>query len=102
MTESCYSRKKMFIHADYFQGGSTGNPKGVMISHGNCLNQLKSIFLGNRFGTLKIWKDIYIAYLPLAHVIELTCELGCLLHGIKMGYSSPQTSLLNLDLRFNS
>ena len=72
-------------------GGSSGNPKGVMISHGNLLTSLISIIM--RLGTIKPWKDIYIAYLPLAHVLEITCELGCLFNGVKIGYSSPQTSL---------
>lgn len=35
--------------------------------------------------------DVYIGYLPLAHVLELTCEVGCLANGIRIGYSSPLT-----------
>lgn len=35
--------------------------------------------------------DIYVAYLPLAHVLELTCESICFLQGIPIGYSSPLT-----------
>ncbi len=36
-------------------------------------------------------KDIYIGYLPLAHVLELSAELSCLATGVKIGYSSPLT-----------
>ena len=36
-------------------------------------------------------KDVYIGYLPLAHVLELSAELVCLSHGCRIGYSSPQT-----------
>jgi len=36
-------------------------------------------------------KDRYIAYLPLAHVLELLAESSCLMFGIKIGYSSAQT-----------
>jgi long-chain acyl-CoA synthetase len=35
--------------------------------------------------------DIYIGYLPLAHVLELTAETSCIAHGTPVGYSSPQT-----------
>lgn len=35
--------------------------------------------------------DIYIGYLPLAHVLELMCESICFLSGIPIGYSSPLT-----------
>ncbi len=35
--------------------------------------------------------DIYIGYLPLAHVLELACEVSCVVHGTSIGYSSPQT-----------
>lgn len=72
-----------------YTSGSTGNPKGVMISHLNLITSIKTVI--KRFGTIKLEKDIYICYLPLAHVLELCCELGCLLNGIRTGYSSPQT-----------
>lgn len=35
--------------------------------------------------------DIYIAYLPLAHVLEMTAEISCVSYGCRIGYSSPQT-----------
>ena len=35
--------------------------------------------------------DTYIGYLPLAHVLELSAELSCLAHGVRIGYSSPLT-----------
>ena len=35
--------------------------------------------------------DIYIAFLPLAHVLELLAENTMMLFGVKVGYSSPNT-----------
>lgn len=35
--------------------------------------------------------DIYMAFLPLAHVLELIAESMCMLFGIPVGYSTPLT-----------
>ncbi len=72
-----------------YTSGSTGNPKGVMISHGNVLTSLKALY--PRLGTIRLEKDIYVAYLPLAHILELCIEIGSLVNGIRIAYSSPQT-----------
>ena len=72
-----------------YTSGSTGNPKGVMLSHRNVLTSLKTF--NKRLGTIRVNQDIYICYLPLAHVLELCCELGCITQGVRIGYSSPLT-----------
>ena len=35
--------------------------------------------------------DLYIGYLPLAHVFELTIEISLLIIGIPIGFSNPQS-----------
>jgi long-chain acyl-CoA synthetase len=76
-----------------YTSGSTGNPKGVMMSHGNILASVKSFPI--KLGPTTHKKDIYVAYLPLAHVLELVAELGCYINGIRIGYSSPATLVDN-------
>ncbi|XP_010153157.1 PREDICTED: long-chain-fatty-acid--CoA ligase 3, partial [Eurypyga helias] len=71
-----------------YTSGSTGVPKGVMISHCNIIAGITG--MAERIPSLGE-KDIYIGYLPLAHVLELSAELVCLSHGCRIGYSSPQT-----------
>ncbi|NWS23113.1 ACSL3 ligase, partial [Pachyramphus minor] len=71
-----------------YTSGSTGIPKGVMISHCNIIAGITG--MAERIPNLGE-KDIYIGYLPLAHVLELSAELVCLSHGCCIGYSSPQT-----------
>ncbi|XP_034453583.1 long-chain-fatty-acid--CoA ligase 4 [Hippoglossus hippoglossus] len=71
-----------------YTSGSTGRPKGVMIVHRNLIagmtGQCERIpGLGPN--------DTYIAYLPLAHVLEMTAEISCVTYGCRIGYSSPQT-----------
>ena len=75
-----------------YTSGSTGVPKGVILSHRNILSTLTSIFLSIDFETFTTFDDeTYICFLPLAHVLELLCENIMLMYGAKLGYSSPNT-----------
>uniref|UniRef100_A0A667YII0 long-chain-fatty-acid--CoA ligase n=1 Tax=Myripristis murdjan TaxID=586833 RepID=A0A667YII0_9TELE len=71
-----------------YTSGSTGIPKGVMISHSNIIAGITG--MAERIPNLDE-TDTYIGYLPLAHVLELSAELVCISHGCRIGYSSPQT-----------
>eukprot|EP00053_Salpingoeca_punica_P013273 m.119662 g.119662 ORF g.119662 m.119662 type:complete len:687 (-) comp16158_c0_seq3:616-2676(-) len=71
-----------------YTSGSTGGPKGVVISHRNMVAAVAG--LSDRVPGL-CENDVYIGYLPLAHVLELAAELSCLTFGASIGYSSPGT-----------
>lgn len=71
-----------------YTSGSTGVPKGVMISHSNLIAGITG--MAERIHNL-CEDDTYIGYLPLAHVLELSAEMVCVSHGCRIGYSSPQT-----------
>ena len=47
--------------------GSTGTPKGVVLTHGNMAFTLGAFL----YNLDPLPDDMYIAYLPLAHVLEL-------------------------------
>ena len=55
-----------------YTSGSTGTPKGVLINHENIV----AAMTGQKervFPMVDLENDIYIAYLPLAHILELCC-----------------------------
>ncbi|GJN28555.1 hypothetical protein PR202_gb16695 [Eleusine coracana subsp. coracana] len=71
-----------------YTSGNTGMPKGVMMSHRNVLATVSAVMtivpaLGR--------KDVYLAYLPLAHILELAAEAVITAVGASIGYGSPLT-----------
>ncbi|KAJ0024546.1 hypothetical protein Pint_08185 [Pistacia integerrima] len=71
-----------------YTSGSTGLPKGVMMTHANVLSVVSAVMslvpnLAN--------KDVYMAYLPLAHILELAAENVISAVGSAIGYGTPLT-----------
>ncbi|KAI6187785.1 AMP-binding domain-containing protein [Aphelenchoides besseyi] len=70
-----------------YTSGTTGNPKGVMLSHRNIIAAISGQ------GTILSVSqdDTFIGYLPLAHILEVCAELVIFSKGACIGYSSAQT-----------
>lgn len=75
-----------------YTSGSTSAPKGVVATHTNLMATAKAFAcLCKTYGVTMAGEDSYIAYLPLAHVFELSAEMVMFAIGTRMGYSSPLT-----------
>lgn len=72
-----------------YTSGSTGNPKGVMITHANLVASVAAVkvLIGHHLKT----DDSFLAYLPLAHVLEYIVELIMLFVGMPIGYGRVKT-----------
>ncbi|XP_040580497.1 long-chain-fatty-acid--CoA ligase 4 [Lepeophtheirus salmonis] len=74
-----------------YTSGSTGNPKGALLSHANILSGILACCPYGCNLLVPPEEDRYIAYLPLAHIFEFTLEMTMILRGTSIGYSGPNT-----------
>ncbi|KAI9281565.1 hypothetical protein BY458DRAFT_498967 [Sporodiniella umbellata] len=72
-----------------YTSGSTGNPKGVMLTHGNVVSAIGGVC--RMLQPLLEANDTMMAYLPLAHVLEFLVENFCIFLGVPLGYGSIRT-----------
>lgn len=72
-----------------YTSGSTGVPKGVLLSHSNMMCTMKAFTDAVKVDD----DDVFMGYLPLAHVFELLSESAVLTLGLPIGYSTPLTMI---------
>ena len=74
-----------------YTSGSTGDPKGVMIQHKHLLAMVDAVTtqLGGVLGPAGT--EVYLGYLPLAHILELVSEFYYFAKGNTVGYADPKT-----------
>jgi long-chain acyl-CoA synthetase len=73
-----------------FTSGTTGDPKGVMLSHENILT---TAFAGiERFNITS--NDVFLSFLPVSHVFEKTCGFyAMLLAGVTIAYAQDLSTI---------
>uniref|UniRef100_A0A7N6BGX5 Long-chain-fatty-acid--CoA ligase n=1 Tax=Anabas testudineus TaxID=64144 RepID=A0A7N6BGX5_ANATE len=76
-----------------FTSGTTGKPKGAMITHGNIASNTSSVIK-----ILEVY-DVSISYLPLAHMFERMIQVTMFCHGARVGFYQGDISLLMDDIK---
>ncbi|XP_043688750.1 long chain acyl-CoA synthetase 6, peroxisomal-like [Telopea speciosissima] len=65
-----------------YTSGTTGTPKGAMLTHGNLIANVAGVILGIKFCP----SDVYISYLPLAHIFERANQVMIVYCGVAVGF----------------
>ncbi|KAL0730768.1 hypothetical protein Bca4012_026862 [Brassica carinata] len=92
-------KKKSDICTIMYTSGTTGDPKGVLISNESIVTITTGVmhFLRSVNESLTE-KDVYISYLPLAHVFDLAIEECIIQVGGSIGFWRGDVKLLIEDL----
>ena len=78
-----------------YTSGTTGNPKGTLLTHQSLLSDIANI--KNRFSMTK--EDVHLSYLPLPHVFERCVQIKALFHGARLGFYQGETLKILEDMQ---
>uniref|UniRef100_A0A803YF07 Long-chain-fatty-acid--CoA ligase n=1 Tax=Meleagris gallopavo TaxID=9103 RepID=A0A803YF07_MELGA len=82
-----------------FTSGTTGNPKGAMITHKNIVSNSSAFLKTTEKTFIPTPEDVLISFLPLAHMFERIVECVVLCHGARIGFFQGDIRLLMDDLK---
>ncbi|XP_022761056.1 long chain acyl-CoA synthetase 4-like [Durio zibethinus] len=92
-------KKKSDICTIMYTSGTTGDPKGVLISNDSIVALIAGVkSLLEHVNEQLTTKDIYISYLPLAHIFDRVIEELFISHGASIGFWRGDVKLLVEDI----
>ncbi|XP_011023625.1 PREDICTED: long chain acyl-CoA synthetase 7, peroxisomal [Populus euphratica] len=77
-----------------YTSGTTGKPKGVVLTHNNLISSVAGFCMAIKFNPA----DIYISYLPLAHIYERSNQIVSVYYGVAVGFYQGDNLKLLDDL----
>ncbi|KAG4910378.1 hypothetical protein JHK87_056494 [Glycine soja] len=77
-----------------YTSGTTGTPKGAILTHGNFIASVAGSTMDEKFGP----SDVYISYLPLAHIYERANQVMTVHFGIAVGFYQGDSMKLMDDI----
>lgn len=81
-----------------YTSGTTGDPKGVILTHGNIISSSSAVILVMGIHASNP-SDVLISYLPLAHMLERVCHVITYMSGGSVGFSQGNIKLLTDDIK---
>ncbi|KAI8546208.1 hypothetical protein RHMOL_Rhmol07G0099400 [Rhododendron molle] len=92
-------KKKSDICTIMYTSGTTGDPKGVMISNNSIVTLIAGVkrLLESANEALH-GEDVYLSYLPLAHIFDRVIEECFINHGASIGFWRGDVKLLIEDI----
>ncbi|KAL7122828.1 hypothetical protein ABFS82_01G061600 [Erythranthe guttata] len=92
-------KQKTDICTIMYTSGTTGDPKGVMISNKSIVTLIAGVqcLLSNVNESLTV-NDVYLSYLPLAHIFDRVIEECFINHGASIGFWRGDVKLLVEDI----
>ncbi|XP_042544791.1 long-chain-fatty-acid--CoA ligase 6 [Dipodomys spectabilis] len=82
-----------------FTSGTTGNPKGVMLTHGNVVADFSGFLKVTEKVIFPRQDDVLISFLPLAHMFERVIQSVVYCHGGRVGFFQGDIRLLSDDMK---
>ncbi|KAK9904572.1 hypothetical protein M0R45_000594 [Rubus argutus] len=87
------------IGAIMYTSGTSGTPKGVVITHENIAYGVRGIDLFmEQFEDKMTVDDVYLSFLPLAHILDCVIEMYFFRNGASVGYYHGDLNALGDDM----
>uniref|UniRef100_A0A669DC07 Long-chain-fatty-acid--CoA ligase n=1 Tax=Oreochromis niloticus TaxID=8128 RepID=A0A669DC07_ORENI len=82
-----------------FTSGTTGNPKGAMLTHENVVADAAGVLKTIEVSIIPNTQDVTISFLPLAHMFERVVQTVVFGAGAKVGFFQGDIKLLPDDMK---